>query len=110
MEKDKIPVCPGCSRHCALSHVRCGYGRKYIKKLEKKQANTPGLKKYTRRYKWEKYVSREGPMRALLLAASRIKHALRKKEITETQLLSALSVDEQAQLDALLAKLVDMLE
>ena len=111
MEKQKEHVCPGCSRRCPLSHVRCGYGRKYQEKHEKKQAKKPAeaFAPDKHRHKWEKYATPASPVWKLLWTARTLKRALRKKTVTEAQLLAALSGEEQAQLDACLSKISKVL-
>lgn len=106
MGKQKTDVCPGCSRHCPLSHVRCKYGEKYIEKRRRDQQAagqllTKGEDGKPRR-KWEKYVTQGSTFWKLLLTASRLKKALRKEQITEAQLLAALTPQDRAMLDALL--------
>lgn len=98
MGKHHSDVCPGCSRHCSLSHVRCKYGQRYIEKLQAHEDSKP-------RRKWEKHVTQGGLTWKLLFTASSIKKALRKKRITEEALLATLSSQERGQLLALLAKL-----
>ena len=102
MKKEKIPTCPGCGRHCPLSHPRCKYGRDYLEKLQKKEAETPEKKK---RFKWEGLVEKDGLLWQLLLTGCSIKKALRKKRTTEAALLQQLSDQEQMQLSEILKKL-----
>lgn len=60
-------------------------------------------------YKWEKYVAQGSLAWKLLWVSSRSKKALRRKELTEQELLSALDEAEQEQLDTLLDNVPDML-
>ena len=109
MGKQKTDVCPGCSRHCPLSHVRCKYGKKYIEKHRRDQQaaghlSVKGEEKKPRR-KWEKHVMQGSTVWKLLFTASRLKKALRKEHITEAQLLAALTPQDRAMLDALLERI-----
>ena len=105
----KQGVCPGCSRHCRMDDVRCKYGRKYFEKKRKGHAKADdedvGENKKLR--KWEKHVQRGGLIWRFLWVASLSKRALRKKQIAEERLLTALTEAEQEQLHRLLKKLVD---
>lgn len=110
----KQDVCPGCSRHCPLDHVRCKYGQKYIEKQRRALEGAPGNQKQDskkmRRRKWEKYAAKGSASWTLFETSSRLKRALRKETITERQIHLALSDEEQAQLRALLAKISGILE
>lgn len=105
-------ICPGCSRHCPASHVRCKYGQKHFEKLRQAEDTTScsGEVKRKSRYKWEKHVTAEGLLWRLLRHSSRIKRALRKKQVSEQQLLGTLTPQEQAQLSMLLEKITKTLE
>lgn len=109
MAKRRQDVCPGCSRHCSLNHVRCKYGQKYIEKIRTPDADSHQTPEDNHHYKWEKYVAQGGLAWKLLWVSSRSKKALRRKKRTEQALLDALDEGEQAQLDALLEKLLDSL-
>ncbi|MBQ7885318.1 MAG: hypothetical protein IJ313_00330 [Clostridia bacterium] len=61
------------------------------------------------RRKWEKHVLQGGLTWKFLWMGSRIKKALRRKRLTEQDLLAALSGEEQARLAALLDKLSGIL-
>lgn len=102
------PECPGCSRHCPLDHVRCKYGQKYIDKLKNAQEEAIPFKKH--KHKWEKHVHREGLIWNFLQASRSVKRALRRKTANEAQLLAALTSEERAQLNTLIAKITDALE
>ena len=112
MGKEKPGVCPGCSRHCPLSHVRCKYGQKYAEKQRKAQAAVPADAKECKEKhrKWEKHVTQGSTAWTLLLTGSQLKRALRKGQITERQIHLALSDEEQAQLRALLEKISRIIE
>lgn len=109
MGKRKEDVCPGCSRHCPLSHVRCKYGEKYIEKLRRTQEAAPDAAKEggksRKRRKWEKHVSSDTTVWKLLWTDSLLKRALRKGKIIEQQIHLALSDEEEAQLRILLEKI-----
>lgn len=109
MGKEKTAVCPGCSRHCPLSHVRCKYGEKYIEKLQKAQSAAPDAAKEggknKKRRKWENYVAKDTTIWKLLWTGSLLKRSLRKGKITEQQIHLALSDEEEAQLCTLLEKI-----
>ena len=109
MAKGCKDVCPGCSRHCSLDHVRCKYGQKYVEKIRKAEADGHPATEDKHHYKWEKYVAQGRLAWKLLWVSSRRKKALRRKKLTEQQLLNVLDEAEQAQLDALLDKISDML-
>ena len=109
MAKGCKDVCPGCSRHCSLDHVRCKYGQKYVEKIRKAEADGHPATEDKHHYKWEKYVAQGSLAWKLLWVSSRSKKALRRKKLTEQQLLNVLDEAEQAQLDALLDKISDML-
>lgn len=111
MGKHRQDVCPGCSRHCPLSHVRCKYGQKYVEKQRRAQDASPGNIKESnkKRRKWEKYVTQDSTLWKLLFTGNRLKRALRKGQITERQIHLALSGEEQAQLRTLLEKITRML-
>lgn len=101
----KKDVCPGCSRHCPLDHVRCKYGRKYVEKRGKEQEAAQSADEKSSRKtgrKWEKHVTQGGTAWKLLLTARTLKRALRKEQITEAQLLGSLTPQDLAALDALL--------
>ena len=112
MKTQTANTCPGCSRHCPAKHLRCKYGQKHFEKLrraeEAKSLIVQAEKKP--RHKWEKHVTPDGLFWHLLWYSGRIKRALRKKKISEQQLLSTLTQQEQAQLDALLEKVTKILE
>ena len=109
MAKGRKDVCPGCSRHCSLNHVRCKYGQKYIEKIRKADADSHHAPESKRHYKWEKLVAQGGLAWKLLWVSSRSKKALRRKQLTEQELLSALDDAAQAQLNAILDQLLDRL-
>ena len=105
MAKQKKTVCPGCSRHCTQDCVRCKYGQRYFEKknaMETEQKSAPK----ERQRKWEKHVSKGGLLWKLLFAGSQCKRALKKKGLTEQMILQVLNREEQAELDALLEKLI----
>lgn len=110
MDRSRQSVCPGCSRHCRESDVRCKFGHKHFERIQKKQAEEKPCEKKKesekRRRKWEKHVQQGGLIWKLLLLGSRSKKALRKGKLTEMELLAALDQSEQAQLDALIEKLL----
>ena len=99
MGKRKEDVCPGCSRHCPLDHVRCKYGQKYLEKQQKKDRTEK------RRRRWEKYAAEGSPVWTLLDTASRLKRSVRKETISVQQIHLVLSGEEQTQLCALLEKI-----
>ena len=109
MAKGRKDVCPGCSKHCSMNHVRCKYGQKYVEKIREADADRHQAPEDKHHYKWEKYVAQGGLAWKLLWVSSRGKKALRRKKLTEQQLLSALDEAELAQLNALLDKISDML-
>ena len=109
MAKGRKDVCPGCSRHCSLDHVRCQYGRKYVEEIRKAEEENHQPPEEAHRFKWEKYVAQGGLAWKMLWVSSRSKKALRRKERSEQQLMSALDEDERAQLNAMLDKISDML-
>ena len=102
MSKGGKDVCPGCSRHCPLTHVRCKYGQKYIGKIRKADADSHQTPEGKHNYKWEKDVVQGGLAWKMLWVSCRGKKALRRKKLTEQELFAALNVDEKAQLNALL--------
>lgn len=101
MKKQKENRCPGCSRHCPAHEIRCKRGRIYFEKLAAQ--GRAGEKE--KKYKWEEYVAPEGVMARLLKLAARSKRALRSGEVTEAQLMSALTGEEQDMLRAVLEKM-----
>lgn len=94
------PVCPGCGKHCPMSHPRCRYGRTYFARL-----NAPAPEHARPRHKWEAFVTRDEPIWLLLDTARSLRKALKKERVTEAQLLDRLSDDEQLRLTALLRRL-----
>jgi len=102
MAKQAMNVCPGCSKHCPMGSPRCKYGRKYFEKLAQEKEIPQEIRRH---YKWEKLVHQGGLVWQLLWVASRSKKALRKKELTEHELLLALDNDELEQLQQLLEKI-----
>lgn len=109
MGKQKEDVCPGCSRHCPLSRVRCKYGEKHIEKLRKAQCAPPDAAKEggksRKRRKWESYVANDTTAWKLLWTGSLLKRSLRKGRITAQQIHLALNDEEEAQLCTLLEKI-----
>ena len=109
MANRQADVCPGCSRHCAASNVHCKYGQRYFEKMQKTEAaetlcaQEKDTKKHRR--KWEKRVKEGGLTWKLLWVGSQSKQALRRKKLTEHELMATLNETEQAQLDALLGKI-----
>ena len=110
MKKQSENLFPGCSRHCPANHPRCKYGQKYLEKIAKATACHSKDSEKKPRCKWEKHVTPHGLCWQLLWNSRRIKQALRKNKVTEQQLLSALSTQEQVQLCALLAKVTKPLD
>jgi len=110
MCKAKADRCPGCSRHCCAAHVRCKYGQKYFQKQQEADISFQKNQNDPHHYKWEKFVQQGSPLWMLLWVSCQSKKALRKENLTEQQLLSALSESEQDQLRTLLAKLSGILE
>lgn len=108
MTKERKDMCPGCSRHCTAGNEHCKYGRKYFGEKQKTPENGGERKQepVNHQRKWEKHVTAGSPVWKLLWTASRSKRALRRKECTEQELLSLLDEVEQAQLDALLQKIL----
>ncbi len=87
--------CPGCSKHCPASHPRCKYGRKYF------EAHTADPS--PKQKKWETRVTAQGPLWHLITTARLVKKAL--KDTPEADVLQPLTLQEQAELTALLQKL-----
>lgn len=102
-------VCPGCSKHCSAGNVRCKYGQKYFEKRAAEAVSEQKTKKVSKRRKWEKHVTCGGLVWKFLWLASQSKRALRQKDLTEQEWLSALDETERAQLDTLLTKISDRL-
>lgn len=98
MKKTSIPTCPGCRRHCTEDQPRCSYGRKYFAKQQKNEEAEI-------QYKWEAYVSQGGLAWELLRTSCRVKKALKKGKVTEIQLFSKITAEEQKTLQLLLSKL-----
>lgn len=108
MKKQKPDVCPGCSKHCAADSVRCKYGRSYFAKRESappEDRRPAHLHSKKHSLKWEKHVSSQGAVWQLLWTSRAVKKALRGGEISESQLLAALTEPEQQQLCAALDKM-----
>lgn len=101
MGKMKENVCPGCGRHCSTENVRCKYGRNYFEKQRASEQN--GMER--RKYKWERYVEKEGLLWKLLLLSAQMKKSLKSEVMTEEQLLSALTDSEQDALAAAIGKI-----
>lgn len=109
MKKPKQAVCPGCSRHCTADKVRCKHGRAYFAKLidhnaEENSDLQTGLRR-KHKHKWERDVEQGGVLWHMLCIGRRIKRALRRREITEPQLLNALSESEKTQFLEILRKM-----
>lgn len=113
MKKTKQAVCPGCSRHCTADKVRCKHGRAYFAKLsdhnakEGKHPRTGLCRKH--KHKWERDVEQGGMLWHMLSISRRIKKALHKGDIAESQLLNALSESEKTQLAEILRKMNGLL-
>ena len=58
-----------------------------------------------RKYKWERYVEKEGLLWKLLLLSTQMKKSLKSEVMTEEQLLSALTDSEQDALAAAIGKI-----
>ena len=101
-EMAKTDVCPGCSKHCAMGAARCKYGRAYFDSIEKK---APEKKR-----KWERYAASGSTVWLLLHAARKIKKALCHEKISEAQLMDGMSLQEQAALDALVKRMLSVVE
>lgn len=99
MKTEKIPRCPGCSKHCPLSAPRCKYGRTYAAKKMEKEIK-PKCK-----HKWEGYVTLQGEIWQMLTLSRAIKKGLCHSRVTETQLLSAITPEQRQALAEILQKL-----
>ena len=90
--------------------ARCKYGRTYFEKLQKQteapativSAEKAAPKKTCR---WEAFVAQGGLMWQFLSAGKGVKKALRRKQITEGQLLKLMDDQEQQVLLNLLKRL-----
>ena len=102
MKNEKIPVCPGCKRHCPLSNVRCKYGRNYIEKMM-----TEDKKRHDHKHghKWDKFVSEGSMLCSLLITARAVKHSLRDKTADEAKLTYGITEEEMSVFTAVLKKI-----
>ncbi|MBQ4089491.1 MAG: hypothetical protein IJC56_06395 [Clostridia bacterium] len=101
MKNNNSGRCPGCGKHCPMANVKCKYGQRYFAK----QAEQAGKNVEEKKYKWEKLVERGGLAWSLLAAGKKMKKRLKKKELTEAQLMMRLTEEERDQLSGLLNKL-----
>lgn len=108
LKKETAAVCPGCHKHCPMGGARCKYGRAYFEKLQKPSeapAAIAAAEKPRKARRWEAHVAQGGLMWQFLSAGSGVKKALRRKQITEGQLLSLMNEQEQQALLHLLKRL-----
>lgn len=110
MKNETTITCPGCHKHCPMGCARCKYGRTYFEKLQKKQeAPTAAIvaeKNVSKKaLRWEAFVAKDGLMWHFLSAGRGVKKALRRKQVTEGQLLGLMDDQEQQVLLNLLKRL-----
>jgi len=111
MKENKAGGCPGCGKHCPANAPRCKYGRAYFEKLERETGAKEGMAAHCRgeerkkRFKWERYVTRDDVLHQLLLVSRRTKKALCEGERSEEKLLLALKPEERQALSGILRKL-----
>jgi len=110
MKKEQNITCPGCHKHCPMGCARCKYGRTYFEKLQKQREPSAVLastekNRPKKARQWEAFVAQGGLMWQFLSAGKGVKKALRRKQITEGQLLGLMDAEEQQVLLNLLKRL-----
>ena len=90
--------CPGCGRHCPMDNVKCKYGMKYFADRNTAADNEA-------KHKWERFVEKDGLVWRLMMLGRCTKKALKKKKLTEAQLMERLTADDKEQLAGILDKL-----
>ena len=104
-------MCPGCSRHCTRDNPRCKRGRAYFAQMRDGVPKAAAVRKGSgKKRRWEKHVAEGGTAWQLICVGRRAKKALRREEISEAQLMSALNDQEREQLSLLLKKVDERLK
>jgi len=111
LKKQKTDVCPGCSKRCTRDNPRCKRGRAYFEQMRDGEPKAAAVRKGSgKKCRWEKYVAEGGAVWQLICVGKRAKKALRREEISESQLMSALNDQEREQLSLLLKKVDERLK
>ena len=109
MKENTMPTCPGCKKHRAMGAAQCKYGQRYFSELERSipsaERETDRGDRKDRTHKWEKNLERGGLVWNLVRTGRKARKALKRREISEKQLLDVLNEAERTELAEILEKL-----